>query len=94
MFQPVLNEMRRRVRLDRLTIPIHAREAMFDDGLITDDIASAILCGKIVERQWDVKWNEWKYIIEGQALDGRWLEVVAKLGFNDDTLMITVYQLD
>ena len=41
-----------------------------------------------------MQWGEWKYVIEGQALDRRWLEVVAKFGFNDDTLVITIYQLD
>ncbi len=36
---------------------------------------------------------EWKYVITGQALDGRDLEIIAKLGKRDDTLVITVYRV-
>lgn len=93
MFKSVLVEMRRRVRIGNLTLPIHAREEMVNDHLSTDDIERGILRGVIVERQWDQRWQEWKYVIAGQAVDGRELEIVAKLGKRDDTLVITVYQV-
>jgi hypothetical protein len=49
-----------------------------------------VLHGTITEGQWDEKWGEWKYVIEGEARDGRAIEIVAKLGPND-TVVITVY---
>ena len=93
MFQSILNKMRRRVRAGRMTLTIHAREEMYDDRLTTDDLENGILNGAIVERQWDEVWQEWKYVVAGEALDGRSLEIVAKLGHRDDTLIITIYRV-
>lgn len=76
-----------------MVLSIHAREEMYDDALTTDDIEHGILHGAIVERQWDEDWQEWKYVIVGTNLDGRPLEVVAKLGRRDDTIIITVYRI-
>lgn len=93
MFKSVLLKMRQRVRAGRMTLTIHAREEMYNDQLTTDDLENGILHGSIVERQWDERWQEWKYIVAGEALDGRSLEIVAKLGQRADTLIITVYQI-
>ena len=54
-------------------------------------IESAILRGTIVERQWDAKWQEWKYIINGVTMDGRAMDVVVKL--HEQVVIITVYLL-
>ncbi|MDX2040895.1 MAG: DUF4258 domain-containing protein [Acidobacteriota bacterium] len=92
MFKRVLVKMRERVREGKLTLPTHAFRAMLDDSLMPSDLTHCILFGEIAERQWDLKWGEWKYVIAGEAVDGRTIEVVAKLGF-DDTLVITVYRV-
>lgn len=93
MFHSVLLKMRQRVRAGRMTLTIHAREEMYNDHLLTDNLENGILVGAIVERQWDEVWQEWKYVIAGDALDGRSLEIVAKLGHRADTLIITVYRI-
>jgi len=74
-----------------MTLTIHAREEMYIDAVTTDDLENGILHGGIVERQWDENWLEWKYVIAGETLDGRSVEIVAKLGHRDDTVIITVY---
>ena len=38
MFKRTLNEMRRRVNAGRLTVPAHARDAMYDDDLLAADL--------------------------------------------------------
>jgi hypothetical protein len=91
MFKSVLLKMRNRVRAGRMVLSIHAREEMYNDHLTTDDLEHGRLRGVIVERQWDENWQDWKYLIAGEALDGRSIEIVAKLGHRDDTLVITVY---
>jgi len=99
LYTSTLLKMRDRVRRGRFTIPYHTRRAMYDDGLLAADIVHCILTGEIVERQVDDVWQEYKYIIEGQSvneIDGEFyeqirLQVVAKLGHNDDTVIITVY---
>lgn len=91
MFKRTLIEMQRRVRAGRLTLPVQARDAMYDDDLLAADLEHCLLTGEIVTRQWDEKWGEWKYIIAGESLDSRAIDVVAKLGRHDDTVVITVY---
>ncbi len=93
MFKSVLVEMRNRARSGNITIPLHAREEMYNDDLLKLDIVFGILHGEIIERQWDNDWSEWKYIIRSESTDGRGIEIVAKLGRNADILVITVYQL-
>lgn len=65
---------------------------MLDDGLLPSDLKHCLLQGEIVERQWDMRWQQWKYVVTGDAVDGRAIEVVAKLGA-DDTVVITVYRV-
>lgn len=93
MFKSVLLKMRSRVRAGRMALTIHAREEMYNDKVSTDDLEHAVLTGAIVERQWDENWNEWKYLVAGEVLDGRSIEIVAKLGHGNDTLIITVYRI-
>ena len=40
---------------------------------------------------WDRPYNEYKYVIAGEAEDEREIEVVAKLRQMGDTVVITVY---
>ncbi len=93
MFKSILLKMRSRVRRGRMIVTIHAREEMYNDGLSTDDLEHAFLTGEIIERQWDDRWNEWKYVIAGECLRGRAIEIVAKLGHREDTAVITVYEV-
>ena len=92
MFKKTLIEMRHRVRNGKMTLTLHAVEEMYDDELLPSDLEHCILFGAIHERQWDEDWHEWKYVIEGTATDGSPLEAVAKLGRDDDTIVITVYR--
>ncbi len=62
------------------------------DNLLKVDVENCILRGKIVARQWDTDFQEWKYLIDGKTLDGYALEVVAKLA-HDNTVIITAYLL-
>lgn len=93
MFKKVLVEMRRRVRNGKITLTLHAVAEMYDDELLPSDLEHCILCGDINERQWDEDWHEWKYVIEGTATDDSPIEAVAKLGRDDDTIVITLYRL-
>ena len=77
-----------------MTLTLHAVDEMYDDDLLPSDLEHCILFGEINERQWDEDWQEWKYVIAGTATeDASQLEAVAKLGREDDTVVITVYRL-
>ena len=70
----------------------HADEEADGDDFSVFDVESAILTGSIVERQKEMETGEWKYVISGEAIDGREMKVVAKFGSSGQMLYIlTVY---
>jgi len=92
MFARILKRMRDLVRLGLYVMTTHADEEADADDFSVFDVESAILTGKIVERQKETETGEWKYVISGEAIDGRHLSVVAKIGTSVQMLyIITVY---
>lgn len=84
--------MRHLVRLRQYVVTTHADEEANEDDLSILDIESAILTGSIVERQRDRETREWKYVVHGQALDGRGICIVAKFGLVSRLYILTVYE--
>ena len=64
---------------------------MNDDDLLQADVEHCILVGEIIERQQDNEWQEWKYIVLGETVDERIIEVVLKSGKNENAVIITTY---
>ena len=58
MYERILHEMRARVRSGNLTITVHGRREMYDDGLFAYDMKNCLLKGRIIERQWDEDFAE------------------------------------
>ncbi|MBI4027948.1 MAG: DUF4258 domain-containing protein [Verrucomicrobia bacterium] len=85
--------MRERVRAARYVVTSHARKEMNDDSLNTDDLERAIFTGAILERQKDRITAELKFRLQGEATDGRQVEVVAKISPTGKLVVITVYAL-
>ena len=84
--------MRDLVGLGLYVMTTHADEEADADDFSVFDVESAILTGKIVDRQKETETAEWKYVISGKAVDGRHLSVVAKIGTSMQMLyIITVY---
>jgi hypothetical protein len=84
--------MRDLVRDGRYVMTTHADEEADADDFTVFDVESAILTGKIVERQKESETGEWKYVISGEAVDGRPMSVVAKFGASAQVLYIlTIY---
>lgn len=92
MFERVLQRVRARVRNRRYVMTVHAWEEMESDGLSILDVESAILSGRVTERQLDRPWGERKYVIRGRTLEGDdSIVVVAKLGPTGQVVILTVY---
>ena len=84
--------MRDLVRHGLYVMTTHADEQADADDFSVFDVESAILTGKILERQREAETGEWKYVISGDAVDGRQMVVVAKFGASVQMLYIlTVY---
>ncbi len=67
----------------------HAFAEMLQDDLFQDDVEHCLLKGRLVERQWDEDWLEWKYVIAGQSLTGAPMVVVVKLNEQQHVVVIT-----
>ena len=92
VFARVLKRIRELVRHGLYVMSTHADEEADADDFSVFDVESAILTGKIVERQKDAETGEWKYVVSGEAVDGRPIGVVAKFGTSAQMLYIlTVY---
>ena len=83
--------MRELVRRGRYVMTTHADEEADEDGLSILDIESILLTGSIVERQRDLETGEWKYVVQGQTLDGGDGCVVTKFGLVGRLYILTVY---
>ena len=93
MYEKILYEMRARVRRGNLVITVHGRREMFNDGLLVSDVKNCLFKGRIVERQWDEDFAEFKYLIEGPAIGmDEFIHVAAKLSVQN-TVIITVYRV-
>jgi hypothetical protein len=73
-------------------IATRSNEMRIDD-LSEDDIINGILTGEIIEDQFDIDYQDTKYIIYGDALDGREIGLVAKLDRYGNVAIITAYWL-
>ncbi len=92
MYPKVLERMRECVRQNQIITTIHALEEMNTDDLLKEDLEHCISHGQIVARQWDGDFLEYKYLVDGTALDGEEIEVVAKVR-GDTAIVITAYLL-
>lgn len=93
MFSQVLAEMREAARNGQVYLTEHARDEMADDNLTFQDVINCILTGEIVEQQYDPKRDENKYVVYGDSLGEDEMAVVAKLTYNYNVGVITVYRL-
>lgn len=93
MYAQLLNEMKDAARQGRVYLTEHARDEMADDNLTFQDVVHCILTGEIIEKQYDLKRKEYKYVIYGDCLDEAEIAVVAKLIYNQGVGVITVYRL-
>jgi hypothetical protein len=93
MYDRILKRMRERIRARQYVMTLHAEEEMNNDNLSVFDVERSILTGKITERQRDRVTAEWKYLIQGEAVEGDSVVVVAKLSITGKLVIITVYRV-
>jgi hypothetical protein len=74
-------------------ITLHGHEEMEADRLTIFDVEHCILTGEMVGRQRDEHTGDWKYLIEGETLQGARAVTVARIGLTRKLVIITVYLL-
>lgn len=92
-YAQILAKMQEAARAGRVFLTFHANKELKDDKLTYDDVVNCVLTGEIIEQQFDVERAEDKYLVFGDSLSADEMAVVARLGYNDDTVIITVYRL-
>jgi hypothetical protein len=92
VFDRVLRHLREKVRTRQYVMTIHAEEEIDADDLGVFDVESAILNGRIVERQRDRKTREAKYLVRGRALDDEAIVVAVKLSPTGKMIIVTAYR--
>jgi hypothetical protein len=91
MHERIARQFRQLVLERQYVVTLHAYDEMAADSLSLWDVESALLNGEVLEQQRDRQSAEPKYRIGGRSLDGRSLEVVAKVGPTGKLVIITVY---
>lgn len=93
MFDRVLRRMQALVRASEYVVTLHGHEEMEADGLTVYDVEHVILTGRVVERQRDRRRKEWKYVVEGETLEGEAAVVVSRIGPTGKLVVLAVYAL-
>jgi hypothetical protein len=94
MYEKVLLRLREKIRQRDYVVTTHADEEMYEDGITIWDVEEAVLAGEIGERQGDRRLGGWKYVVHGRSKNGRALAVVARIGYSQKMIIITVYLLE
>jgi hypothetical protein len=92
MYDRLLKRMRELIRTRHYIMSLHAEDEMEADGLTIFDVESAILTGRIIERQKDRASAEWKYLVSGQALVDEGVTVAVKFSPTGKLVFITVFR--
>ena len=92
MFDRQLRHFRECVRRADYDITFHGLDEMEEDRFSVLDVESCILTGAVVERQRDRRTGEHKYVIQGRALGGAGITVVAKWLRTGKMAVLTVYR--
>jgi hypothetical protein len=93
MYEQVLRRMRRAVKAGRVRFTSHALDEMEEDSLTAADAIHCILTGEIVEDQYDLRYDQMKYVIYGDTQDGAEMGLIARWGHPPGVVVITVYRL-
>ena len=93
MTTALLLKIRALVKAGRVFVSGHAKKELREDDLSPFDLEHVLATGFLSERQRDEASGEWKYVVEGAALDGDFVAVVVKVGTSDTLYVITVYRL-
>lgn len=93
MFKRELIRIRERIRNGAYVMTQHARKEMNDDDLTIFDVEHAILTGEILERQRDQETKEPKHRVQGESLEGAFIEAVVKISPTGKVVIMTVYRV-
>lgn len=93
MYHQILQLIRKAATERRVYLTIHANKELKNDYLTYQDVIHCLLGGEIIEQQIDSTTSEEKYLLYGDALNGVEMAVVTKLGYDQSSIIITVYRL-
>jgi len=87
----VIEKIREKVRTRDYYLSSHAEDEMAEDGFERSDMENAILYG-FVQKKLTHDLRGPRYRVEGQAIDGRIMNVLCRFKETGPLIIITVYQ--
>lgn len=93
MYEHVLRRMQRAVKAGKIRFRRHALEELANEGFVPHDAVNCIITGQIVEDQFDLVYQQTKYVIYGDSLAGREMGVAARWDDYHNVVVITAFQL-
>ena len=85
--------MRRAVKAGRVRFTVHSLDELAAESYSKADAYNCILTGEIVEDQYDVRYQQVKYNIFGDARNGDEIGLTARFDGATGIVIITVFQL-
>lgn len=72
----------------------HFLKALSDEGLDLPDAWHVLRSGVVYdEPEFNVRFQQWRYSVEGREPGGKWLKIVFCFEEEDSTLLITVFSV-
>jgi hypothetical protein len=72
----------------------HFRQELANEGVSIPDLETVLRKGIVFdEPEFDVKFREWHYAVEGKEPGSKWLKVVYCFKEEDSALLITVHEV-
>lgn len=93
MYEQELKLMRQAVKAGRVRFTVHSVEELAAEGYAETDAYSCILTGEIVEDQYDLRYQQVKYVVFGDARNGDEIGLIARFDNASGIVVITVFQL-
>ncbi len=85
-----IDRIQQKVRDGDYFLSLHAEEEMIADGFDRADVENALLHG-FLQKKLTRDPRGTRYIIEGPAAEGRWMQVVCRFHETGELIIITVY---
>lgn len=93
MYWQELQRMRQAVKAGRVRFTVHSVEELAAEGYAETDAYNCILTGEIVEDQYDLRYQQIKYVIFGDARSGDEIGLIVRFDDASGIVVITAYQL-
>lgn len=93
MYELILRQMQDAARAGHVRFTSHAFDELDLESLTPDDAVNCILTGDIIDDQYDLRWQQIKYVLWGDTIAGDEMGLVARWDDANNVFVITAFRL-